>query len=217
MARRDQVAADYDDAAAGYDQGYAADAATRRRTAILDELQVDAARGARRVLELGCGTGRLLVQVDAPTRLGVDVSSGMLARAADRGLAVARADAHELPFADGQFDAVLAGKGVFRYLDPDRAFDEAARVLRPGGVLALHNYGSRTLTRRGRSLPRPGLWELASVAELLAPAERAGFTARAVHRFRSIRVRPYLLAIPAWLDRRAPWQLWSHCVAVFTR
>ncbi|MCA9674618.1 MAG: class I SAM-dependent methyltransferase, partial [Myxococcales bacterium] len=70
----------------------------------MDEVQLAATRGARAVLELGCGTGRLLAQVDAPVRLGIDVAAGMLAHARARGLAVARADAHALPFADDTFD-----------------------------------------------------------------------------------------------------------------
>jgi hypothetical protein len=53
------------------------------------------------------------------------------------------------------------------------------------------------------------------VNEILAPADRAGFRARAVHVFRPIRIYPYLLEIPRWLDRRAPVQLWAHLVAVF--
>ncbi len=44
-------------------------------------------------------------------------------------------DMEELPFADGAFDAVI-GVNAFQFAgDPARAFAEAARVLRPGGVL----------------------------------------------------------------------------------
>lgn len=212
-----EVARSYDQGAAGYDARHRADPRTVRRAELLDRIQLDAAVGARRVLELGCGTGRLLGQVTAPVRIGVDVSAGMLAEARARQLEVARADAHALPFADASFDAILAGKGVFRYLDLDRALAECVRVLRPGGVLALHQYAARTASLFGSPVPPPGVWHLASVAELVEPARRAGLAPRAVRVFRSIRIRPYLLEIPRWLDARSPLQLWSHCVAVFSK
>ncbi|MCB9559540.1 MAG: class I SAM-dependent methyltransferase [Kofleriaceae bacterium] len=193
----------------------------------MDEVQLAATRGARAVLELGCGTGRLLAQVDAPVRLGIDVAAGMLAHARARGLAVARADAHALPFADGTFDAIVAGKGVFRYLEAAVALAECARVLRPGGRLALHQYGARTWTVRGAIRAarggarldgrRPELHELADVDELVGPARAAGLRPRALRRYRSVRIWPYLLEIPDAVDRRAPVQLWSHLVAVLDK
>ncbi len=215
------VAATYDAGADGYDARHAADPRRAHRAATLDRLQLAAIGGAQEVLELGCGTGRLLAQVTAPRRVGVDVSAGMLHHAAARGLAVVRADAHALPFADRRFDAVLAGKGVFRYLDPGRAFDECARVLRPGGRLVVHLYGGRTWTIARRApasrRARVDLFEPADVDEIVAPAAAAGLGAVAIHRLRSIRVRPYLLEIPAWIDRAVPAQLWSHLVVVLQR
>lgn len=216
-ARRAAIAADYDAGAAGYDARHG-DPVSRARARVLDAPLLAAARGARRVLELGVGTGRLLAQVDAPVRIGVDVAPAMLAQARPHGLALALADGARLPFAARSFDAVLAGKGVLRYLDPDSALAEAARVLRPAGALAVHLYGARTWTLLGRPpTVAAGRWELASTAELVERAAAHGLAALAIHRYRPIRVRPYLLAIPAWLDRRAPVQLWGHCVAVFRR
>jgi SAM-dependent methyltransferase len=204
----------YDRAAAGYDERHAATRAARRRAAVLDGLQLRACRGSQRVLEIGCGTGRLLSQVAAPVRIGVDPSRGMLARAAARGLDVAQGDGNALPFADASFDAIVAGKGVFRYLDPARAFRECARVLTPGGVLALHQYGNRTWSPRGSARAADGVWELGRVGELLDPARAAGFAEKGIYRFRPLRIYPYLLEIPAWIDRRAPVQLWAHVVAI---
>jgi len=212
-----EVAAGYDEAAAGYDERHG-DRRGAARARVLDAPLLDAARGARRVLELGAGTGRLLAQLDAPVAIGVDVSPGMLARARARGLRVVRGDAQRLPFATAAFDAVVAGKGVFRYLDPDRGFAEAARVLRPGGVLALHQYGARTWSpRHGRRAPAAAVHEVDRVDDLLARAGRHGLTPTLVRRWRSVRIRPYLLEIPAWLDRAAPVQLWGHLVVVLRR
>jgi ubiquinone/menaquinone biosynthesis C-methylase UbiE len=203
---------EYDSAADGYDARHARDPAARRRNEVLDGIQLSAVDGARCVLEIGCGTGRLLSQVRARVALGVDLSARMLAYASARDLAVARADAHQLPFRDGAFDAVIAGKGVFRYLDPPRAFAECRRVLQTNGILGLHNYGNRTWSPRGNAVPEGSLWELGSVEELTTMAR--GFAVVAMHRFRPIRIYPYLLEIPSWLDRRAPVQLWSHLVAI---
>ena len=215
--RRRAVAAAYDAGATGYDarQGGRFGLA---RAARLDAPLVAAARGARRVLEVGVGTGRLLAQVSAPVRVGVDIAPRMLAQARDRGITAVLADGERLPFTDASFDAVLAGKGSLRYLAPDRALAEAARVLRPGGALAVHLYGARTFTvLAARLAATDGRWELASTDELVDRAATHGLTATAVHRYRPVRVPPYLLPIPAWLDRRMPVQLWGHCVAVFRR
>jgi SAM-dependent methyltransferase len=51
-------------------------------------------------------------------------------------LAVQEADAEALPFPDGTFDAVVMNFGVLHLAQPDLAFAEAIRVLRPGGRFA---------------------------------------------------------------------------------
>lgn len=209
-----EIAAGYDAGAAGYDARHG-DRRSRARARLMDRPMLDAARGARRVLELGVGTGRLLAQVEAPVRVGVDVSAAMLALAARRGLAVARADAHQLPFTAGVFDAVLAGGGVLRYLDTATALAELARVLAPGGRLAVHQFGARTWSLRGGARrPDPRVRELDDVEDLIGPARQAGFAVERVIRWRPIRIPPYLIEIPGWLDRASPRQLWGHVVIV---
>lgn len=214
MTARDprDVAAGYDAAAAGYDARHDDDPATRARTRAIDRVLLDAIAGADRVLEIGVGTGRLLAQVRAPVRLGVDLSAGMLAHARARGLAVARADGHALPIVADAVDAIVAGKGALRYLEPARALPELARVLRPGGVLAFHLYG-RPWSRRAAP-PSPDLWQPRILDELDAPLAAAGFTIVARTAWRSIRVWPYALRVPTALATRAP--LWSH-VAIVAR
>lgn len=221
---RDAVRAVYDAAADDYDRRHG-DARSERRFRIIDAPQHRAARGAGRVLELGCGTGRLLAGVDARVRIGIDISPGMLRHARARGLAVALADAHALPFAGASFDTVLAAKGLFRYLDASRAFRECARVLAPGGRLVVHQYAARTwslatLARLlGRARPAPPapaaarVHELDRPSELHHPARAAGLRVAATHLWRSVRVPPYALPIPTWL----PGRFWSHCVVVFIK
>jgi ArsR family transcriptional regulator len=98
-------------------------------------------------LDVGTGTGRLLelVAPRAERALGVDASRDMLAlaraRLAERGLAdrcaVRQADMYRLPLPDGGFD-VVALQMVLHYAeDPAAALAEAARVLRPDGLLLL--------------------------------------------------------------------------------
>jgi len=92
------------------------------------------ARG--RCLDLGCGTGLALPLLEAAgwDVTGVEVSDGQLARARERGRNVMRADAHELPFEDGAFDAVVSILTHTDFDDLRAVFAEAARVVSPGGV-----------------------------------------------------------------------------------
>jgi demethylmenaquinone methyltransferase / 2-methoxy-6-polyprenyl-1,4-benzoquinol methylase len=96
-------------------------------------------------LDLCCGTGDLAfalarrVGADGAV-VGCDFSERMLElarrKAADRGVAQARfewADALELPYADGSFDAVTAGFGVRNLVDLERGLAEMVRVLKPEG------------------------------------------------------------------------------------
>lgn len=91
----------------------------------------------RRTLDLGCGEGRLSRDLKRLGHdvVGVDLSPGMVAaaREADPEIDVQLADAAELPFADASFECVVAFMSL-QDVDPfERAIEEAARVLEPGG------------------------------------------------------------------------------------
>jgi SAM-dependent methyltransferase len=96
----------------------------------------------RRVLEIGCGSApcaRWLRRAGADV-VALDLSAGMLARAADlnrsTGLAVplVQAEAGRLPFADGSMDLACSAFGGLPFVaDAGQVFAEVARVLRPGG------------------------------------------------------------------------------------
>jgi SAM-dependent methyltransferase len=94
--------------------------------------------GARRVLDVGCGEGqisRLAGRLDGVELVvGVDPTWNQISAAGERGGAMfSRAKAHELPFPDLTFDAVVACL-VFEHIDEvDAAIGEVARVLAPGG------------------------------------------------------------------------------------
>jgi demethylmenaquinone methyltransferase / 2-methoxy-6-polyprenyl-1,4-benzoquinol methylase len=90
------------------------------------------------VLDLACGTGDLCrVLEDAGYRpVGVDRSAGMLA-AARTSAPLVRGDALALPMADGSVDGIVCGFALRNVLGLDLFFADCARVLRPGGRVAL--------------------------------------------------------------------------------
>jgi demethylmenaquinone methyltransferase / 2-methoxy-6-polyprenyl-1,4-benzoquinol methylase len=93
---------------------------------------------ASRVLDLACGTGdlcRALVETGHDP-VGVDFSAGML-HAAHTDAPLVRADAMQLPFADATFDAVTCGFALRNFAALAPVLAECARVLRPGGRVAL--------------------------------------------------------------------------------
>ena len=102
--------------------------------------------GGERVLDLGCGTGHstLALAARAGRVVGLDLTDAMLGEARrlarERGTANAsfeRGDAEELPYADASFDVVTSRVSAHHYARPRRAVQEAARVLRPGGLLVV--------------------------------------------------------------------------------
>jgi SAM-dependent methyltransferase len=101
-------------------------------------------RPLSRVLEIAAGTGVLTRAMDRTLPSGVaivatDLNQAMLDQAAmvgtDRAVQWRQADAMALPFADGEFDAVVCQFGVMFFPDRAKALSEARRMLRPGGVL----------------------------------------------------------------------------------
>ena len=108
--------------------------------AVLDVLRRE---GARRILDLGCGTGqlahRLRLEDAGRCVVGCDFSAGMLrqARTRDRGVGWVQGDAMRLPFAAAAFDAVVSTQAFHWFPDRAAALHEVARVLRRGGCLVL--------------------------------------------------------------------------------
>ena len=142
--------------------------------------------------DLGCGTGTtaLMLARDFDLHIsGVDLSAANIERAIERmgsdGTATRfiQADAHDLPFEDGELDGVLAECSFSLFTDQMAVLEEIKRVLKPGGKLAITDMAV------GGPLP-------ADIAEVVAPwtclvdaldqdtyAERftaAGFTIQAV-------------------------------------
>ncbi len=106
----------------------------KRRTVLEDFAQ----RERMRVLDVGGGYGRLAGPLSERHDVTMsDISPEMLEEARQRwpGLKLVQADARQLPFEDGEFDAVLALDLLAHLRDLEPGLTELARVVRAGGTL----------------------------------------------------------------------------------
>ena len=103
---------------------------------------LDAAKVSSGTKLLDVATGPGLIAAAAhrrgSTAIGTDFAKKMIdsARKENPELRFEVADAIELPFGDRSFDAVTMGFALFMLLEPDKALNEALRVLKPGGRFA---------------------------------------------------------------------------------
>jgi len=97
------------------------------------------------MLDIGCGTGVLEERFPsmASQVVGIDLTSGMIRLAQQKSMKsvphLGMADAEHLPFRDGCFDLVVSCY-VPKYCDTRRFVDELARVLKPGGTMAVYDF-----------------------------------------------------------------------------
>lgn len=130
------------EAHAGWWQEHFTDGADAEYDEQILPLVAELCAGADRVCEVGCGEGQVarhLAAAGATTVIGVDPSSNQVATALRRGggPVYVRGDADALPLPDAGVDLVVVCL-VFEHLDTvEAAFDEAVRVLVPGGRLVL--------------------------------------------------------------------------------
>jgi len=105
------------------------------------ELLAHMPREARRVLDLGCGTGFFLAELDAlrPGAVGLDISHAML-RVSEQyvpGARLVTADAERLPFRERAFDAVFCKGSLHHTRDHIGFLQNCRRALSPSGVLIM--------------------------------------------------------------------------------
>lgn len=156
-----------------------------------------ALRAGERVLDIGCGTGKISRDAArvAGTVLGVDLSARMLdvarLRAAEQRLGTVsylRADAQTHEFDRARFDLAISRTGVMFFADPAAAFANIGRTLRPGGRLALLVWQAaernewimrfaEAVTGREMTPPDgPGPFSLADPSQVRELLSGAGFT-----------------------------------------
>jgi SAM-dependent methyltransferase len=139
--------------------------------------ELDPVRGET-VLEIGFGGGALiqaLVQRGARP-LGADISEAMVARARRRFGAqaqIALASVDDLPFADAAADKAASVNNIYFWPDPAAALAELARVVRPGGRIAIAFEPSEEMRKWPGHRFGFRLW---SEGEVRALMHAAGFT-----------------------------------------
>ncbi len=150
--------------------------------------QLPIAPGAR-VLDVACGTGNSAIPLAkrGAQVTGVDIASNLLEqarqRAAAEGVSVTfdEGDAEDLPYPDASFDVAVTMFGAMFAPRPERVASEFARVLKPGGLLAMANWNPGSFTGQmfrvssthaapAPGVPPPVLWgDEATVRERLGP------------------------------------------------
>lgn len=103
------------------------------------------------VLDIGCGGGANLLRIISlcprghvtgidPAPASLAKSSAVCAAEIERGAcSVLKGNVTELPFDDASFDAATAFETVYFWTDPETAFGEVHRILRPGGMFLICN------------------------------------------------------------------------------
>ena len=110
---------------------------------------------ARRILDLGCGTGRSLQSLaddrqPSPQLYGLDFSAGMLnqARGLNPGYRLVQASAPAPPFAPASFDLIFCAHAFHHFPHKNEVVRAAYSLLHPGGAFAIVNFDPRECQKR---------------------------------------------------------------------
>jgi demethylmenaquinone methyltransferase/2-methoxy-6-polyprenyl-1,4-benzoquinol methylase len=139
-----RVSGMFDQVAAAYDRTNSVLSLGNDRLWRVATLRAVAPQRGERILDLAAGTGTssMAFVPSGAHVVAADFSRGMIAEGRRRhgdvpNLEFVQADATDLPFADGEFDAVTMSFGLRNVNDPRRALRELRRVTRPGGRIVV--------------------------------------------------------------------------------
>ena len=212
------------------------------------ELFADLVRGQlrpdSRLLDLGCGRGGLVEQIDHPPIqiVGLDPDWGSLVEHRLPAMPRAAGASRDLPFAAGTFDLVFCSWLLEHLADPQRDLNEISRVLRPGGVFVfITPNGRHPLALANRSLGRLTTLQSKLVERLYGRVEEDTFPTRyrantlprlrqlaqtsglQLHHWATVSDPTYLafneplFRLMAWLDPRLPVGMRLHLVGVMRK
>ncbi|MDR6692095.1 demethylmenaquinone methyltransferase/2-methoxy-6-polyprenyl-1,4-benzoquinol methylase [Microbacterium sp. 1154] len=139
-----RVSGMFDQVAAAYDRTNTVLSLGNDRLWRVATLRAVAPQRGERILDLAAGTGTssMAFVPSGAHVVAADFSRGMIEEGRRRhsgvpNLEFVQADATDLPFADGEFDAVTMSFGLRNVIDPRRALRELRRVTRPGGRIVV--------------------------------------------------------------------------------
>lgn len=196
-----------------------------------------------RVLDLGCGRGGLVEQLDHPLQLTVGVDPDHLSLREHRlPLPRVQAISHQLPFATQSFDLIFASWLLEHLRRPEDDLAEISRVLRPGGAFIFITPNARhPLATLNRLLGRLGALQARLVHRLYGRAETDTFptayrandhitlthlattaglhleTLSAIPDPTYLAFTPTLFRATQWLDKRLPQSRQLHLVGLMRR
>ncbi|MFQ5398181.1 MAG: class I SAM-dependent methyltransferase [Anaerolineae bacterium] len=215
----------------------------RPATEVYADLVRQQLRPGARLLDLGCGRGGLVEQLDHPLRQAAGVDPDLQSLREHRlPLPRAAAFSHHLPFAGGSFDLVFASWLLEHLARPSATLGEVRRVLRPGGAFVfITPNGRHPLTWLNRALGHDGRLQSRIVARLYGRAHAdtfptcyrantavalrrlAGQNGMALESLEAIADPTYLALTPAlfrlmcWMEARLPRGRRLHLVGVLRR
>jgi ubiquinone/menaquinone biosynthesis C-methylase UbiE len=134
----DRIAARYDDR---YKNAYKPKGIASKLANLIQELK------AEKVLEVGCGTGHWLELLEDKAKVfGIDLSSGMLRKAAARNgkFSLVNGDITALPFSAQSFDLVYCVNALHHFQNRSKFIGEAHKLLRPNGALTVIGLNPQT-------------------------------------------------------------------------
>ncbi len=96
------------------------------------------------VADIGCGVGRLGHVLNKTRRgnidlIGMDLTTSLLSHAGEGYASLVEGDIHRLPFKSNVFSAVILHNILHHAVDPQKAFQESVRVLKPGGIVQMYD------------------------------------------------------------------------------